>query len=167
MLLLVEFRGQDFQNICVHRLFRLIFLFLKSDLIYTNIQILEVNNLFGNMNYLNKDKFFRNGFVSFEDIACLGDSSSLSEISLDGNPITQEQYYKQIVLRHMQQLKQLDMKRVTAKVNVFPKSFDKCVFENFQLDSSMQSCLNSVVKTYYVGIKACCRDDCCFSNKIV
>ncbi|KAJ8310932.1 hypothetical protein KUTeg_011517 [Tegillarca granosa] len=67
------------------------------------------------MNSLNKDKFFRNGFVSFEDIACLGDSSSLSEISLDGNPITQEQYYKQIVLRHMQQLKQLDMKRVTEE----------------------------------------------------
>lgn len=59
-------------------------------------------------------------FCSFEDITSLSDSTSLSEISLDGNPITQEQYYKQIVLRHMQQLKQLDMKRVTvsrSKVN--------------------------------------------------
>ncbi|CAG2218234.1 LRRC49 [Mytilus edulis] len=54
-----------------------------------------------------------NEISSFEDIACLGESTSLSEISLDGNPIAQEQYYKQIVLRHMQQLKQLDMKRVT------------------------------------------------------
>ena len=54
-------------------------------------------------------------FSSFEDIACLGDSTSLSEISLDGNPITQEQYYKQVVLRHMQQLKQLDMKRGVGK----------------------------------------------------
>lgn len=53
-------------------------------------------------------------FCSFEDITSLSDSTSLSEISLDGNPITQEQYYKQIVLRHMQQLKQLDMKRVTV-----------------------------------------------------
>ena len=52
---------------------------------------------------------------SFEDISSLSDSASLSEISLDGNPITQEQYYKQIVLRHMQQLKQLDMKRVTVR----------------------------------------------------
>lgn len=51
---------------------------------------------------------------SFEDIQCLGESNSLSEISLDGNPLCQEQYYKQIVLRHMQQLKQLDMKRVTV-----------------------------------------------------
>ncbi|XP_052279635.1 leucine-rich repeat-containing protein 49-like isoform X3 [Dreissena polymorpha] len=56
-----------------------------------------------------------NEISSFEDIACLGDSTSLSEISLDGNPLTQEQYYKQIVLRHMQQLKQLDMKRVTEE----------------------------------------------------
>lgn len=58
--------------------------------------------------------FWRIFFCSFEDITSLSDSTSLSEISLDGNPITQEQYYKQIVLRHMQQLKQLDMKRVTV-----------------------------------------------------
>ncbi|XP_078315688.1 leucine-rich repeat-containing protein 49-like isoform X6 [Crassostrea virginica] len=56
-----------------------------------------------------------NDICSFEDISSLSDSASLSEISLDGNPITQEQYYKQIVLRHMQQLKQLDMKRVTEE----------------------------------------------------
>ncbi|XP_056022977.1 leucine-rich repeat-containing protein 49-like isoform X11 [Ostrea edulis] len=56
-----------------------------------------------------------NDISSFEDISSLSDSASLSEISLDGNPITQEQYYKQIVLRHMQQLKQLDMKRVTEE----------------------------------------------------
>ncbi|XP_062612472.1 leucine-rich repeat-containing protein 49-like isoform X3 [Saccostrea cucullata] len=56
-----------------------------------------------------------NDISSFEDISSLSDSTSLSEISLDGNPITQEQYYKQIVLRQMQQLKQLDMKRVTEE----------------------------------------------------
>ncbi|XP_045156719.2 leucine-rich repeat-containing protein 49-like isoform X2 [Mercenaria mercenaria] len=56
-----------------------------------------------------------NDIQSFEDISCLGDSTSLSEISLDGNPLTSEQYYKQIVLRHMQQLKQLDMKRVSEE----------------------------------------------------
>ncbi|XP_069136960.1 leucine-rich repeat-containing protein 49-like isoform X8 [Argopecten irradians] len=66
-----------------------------------------------------------NDISSFEDIACLGDSNSLSEITLDGNPITQEQYYKQIVLRHMQQLKQLDMKRVTASYSVFPKEEER------------------------------------------
>uniref|UniRef100_K1PQ40 Leucine-rich repeat-containing protein 49 n=1 Tax=Magallana gigas TaxID=29159 RepID=K1PQ40_MAGGI len=64
-----------------------------------------------------------NEICSFEDITSLSDSTSLSEISLDGNPITQEQYYKQIVLRHMQQLKQLDMKRVTHQINtqILPK----------------------------------------------
>ncbi|XP_060602229.1 leucine-rich repeat-containing protein 49-like isoform X4 [Ruditapes philippinarum] len=56
-----------------------------------------------------------NDIHSFEDISCLGESTSLSEISLDGNPLTSEQYYKQIVLRHMQQLKQLDMKRVSEE----------------------------------------------------
>ena len=52
---------------------------------------------------------------SFEDVQCLGDSSSLSEICLDGNPIAQDPNYKQIVLRNMQQLKQLDMRRVTVR----------------------------------------------------
>ena len=52
---------------------------------------------------------------SFEDVQCLGDSSSLSEICLDGNPIAQDPCYKQIVLRNMQQLKQLDMRRVTVQ----------------------------------------------------
>ncbi|XP_048258880.1 leucine-rich repeat-containing protein 49-like isoform X2 [Haliotis rufescens] len=56
-----------------------------------------------------------NDICSFEDISCLGESTSLSEISLDGNPIAQDQYYKQVVLRHMQQIKQLDMKRVSEE----------------------------------------------------
>ncbi|XP_039247588.2 leucine-rich repeat-containing protein 49-like [Styela clava] len=49
----------------------------------------------------------------WEDISCLAESSSLSEISLDGNPITSESWYKQVVLKNMLQLKQLDSKRVT------------------------------------------------------
>ncbi|RUS69701.1 hypothetical protein EGW08_022537 [Elysia chlorotica] len=56
-----------------------------------------------------------NEISCFEDVQCLGDSTSLSEISLDGNPICQEGNYKQTVLRHMQQLKQLDMKRVSEE----------------------------------------------------
>ncbi|XP_041367992.1 leucine-rich repeat-containing protein 49-like isoform X2 [Gigantopelta aegis] len=56
-----------------------------------------------------------NEISSYEDISCLGETHSLSEISLDGNPISQDQYYKQVILRHMQQLKQLDMKRVTEE----------------------------------------------------
>nr|KAI8769795.1 leucine-rich repeat-containing protein 49-like [Biomphalaria glabrata] len=54
-----------------------------------------------------------NDITSFEDVQCLGESSSLSEISFDGNPIAQDGNYKQIILRHMHQIKLLDMKRVT------------------------------------------------------
>lgn len=52
---------------------------------------------------------------SFEDILCLADSSSLSDITLDGNPIAQETWYKHTVLHHMMQLRQLDMKRITVR----------------------------------------------------
>ncbi len=51
---------------------------------------------------------------SFEDVACLGDSASISELSLDGNPLCQDPHYKQNVLRHMQQLRNLDMKRINV-----------------------------------------------------
>ncbi|XP_052527769.1 leucine-rich repeat-containing protein 49 isoform X4 [Tympanuchus pallidicinctus] len=53
--------------------------------------------------------------ISFEDILCLADSSSLSDITLDGNPIAQETWYKHTVLHHMMQLRQLDMKRITEE----------------------------------------------------
>ncbi|XP_059163229.1 leucine-rich repeat-containing protein 49-like isoform X2 [Physella acuta] len=56
-----------------------------------------------------------NEISSFEDVQCLGESTSLSEISLDGNPLCQDSNYKHIILRHMQQLKQLDMKRVSEE----------------------------------------------------
>ncbi|XP_070543525.1 leucine-rich repeat-containing protein 49-like isoform X2 [Ptychodera flava] len=56
-----------------------------------------------------------NQISSFDDIQCLSDTVSLSELSLDGNPLSQEQYYKQTVLRFMNQLRQLDMKRITEE----------------------------------------------------
>jgi hypothetical protein len=54
----------------------------------------------------------------FEDIACLGDSHTLSEISLDGNPFSQDPHYKQTVLRFMQQIRQFDMKRVSVRTSM-------------------------------------------------
>uniref|UniRef100_A0A8C5NST1 Leucine-rich repeat-containing protein 49 n=1 Tax=Junco hyemalis TaxID=40217 RepID=A0A8C5NST1_JUNHY len=60
-----------------------------------------------------------NNISSFEDILCLADSSSLSDITLDGNPIAQETWYKHTVLHHMMQLRQLDMKRITILSKVF------------------------------------------------
>ncbi|XP_059570803.1 leucine-rich repeat-containing protein 49 isoform X3 [Alligator mississippiensis] len=56
-----------------------------------------------------------NNISSFDDILCLADSSSLSDITLDGNPIAQESWYKHTVLHHMMQLRQLDMKRITEE----------------------------------------------------
>uniref|UniRef100_A0A3B3Q8K8 Leucine rich repeat containing 49 n=1 Tax=Paramormyrops kingsleyae TaxID=1676925 RepID=A0A3B3Q8K8_9TELE len=54
-----------------------------------------------------------NRIASFDDLACLSRSSSLAELALDGNPVTQEACYKQTALRCLLHLRQLDMKRVT------------------------------------------------------
>nr|XP_048722895.1 leucine-rich repeat-containing protein 49 isoform X2 [Caretta caretta] len=56
-----------------------------------------------------------NNISSFDNVLCLADSSSLSDITLDGNPIAQETWYKNTILHHMMQLRQLDMKRITEE----------------------------------------------------
>jgi leucine-rich repeat-containing protein 49 len=53
-------------------------------------------------------------FCSFESVSCLAESTSLSDITFDGNPIAQESWYKHTVLQNMMQLRQLDMKRITV-----------------------------------------------------
>ncbi|XP_023568457.1 leucine-rich repeat-containing protein 49 isoform X2 [Octodon degus] len=56
-----------------------------------------------------------NNISSFDSVSCLADSTSLSDITFDGNPIAQESWYKHTVLQNMTQLRQLDMKRVTEE----------------------------------------------------
>ncbi|XP_026565734.1 leucine-rich repeat-containing protein 49-like [Pseudonaja textilis] len=56
-----------------------------------------------------------NNISCVEDILCLADSASISELTLDGNPIAQEAWYKPTVLHHMMQLRQLDMKKITEE----------------------------------------------------
>ncbi|XP_005987828.1 leucine-rich repeat-containing protein 49 [Latimeria chalumnae] len=56
-----------------------------------------------------------NNISSFEDILCLAESSSISEVTLDGNPVAQESWYRQTFLRLMVQLQQLDMKKITEE----------------------------------------------------
>uniref|UniRef100_A0A3Q3L2G3 Leucine rich repeat containing 49 n=1 Tax=Mastacembelus armatus TaxID=205130 RepID=A0A3Q3L2G3_9TELE len=56
-----------------------------------------------------------NNITSFDQLACLGESHSLSELTLDGNPVALETWYKQAVLRCVLHLRQLDMKRITDK----------------------------------------------------
>ncbi|XP_021061827.1 leucine-rich repeat-containing protein 49 isoform X4 [Mus pahari] len=56
-----------------------------------------------------------NNITSFESVSCLAESTSLSDITFDGNPIAQESWYKHTVLQNMMQLRQLDMKRITEE----------------------------------------------------
>lgn len=56
-----------------------------------------------------------NNIARISDILCLADSTSLSEVTLDGNPIAQESWYRQTILGHMLQLRQLDMKKITEE----------------------------------------------------
>lgn len=53
---------------------------------------------------------------SFDQLACLGKSCFLSELTLDGNPVALETWYKQAVLRCVLHLRQLDMKRITVRI---------------------------------------------------
>ncbi|XP_068694422.1 leucine-rich repeat-containing protein 49-like [Montipora foliosa] len=56
-----------------------------------------------------------NCITSFDDISCLSNSSSLNEVSLDGNPFSSDPSYKQILLRNLLNLRQLDMKRISEE----------------------------------------------------
>uniref|UniRef100_A0A8C0CAT3 Leucine rich repeat containing 49 n=1 Tax=Balaenoptera musculus TaxID=9771 RepID=A0A8C0CAT3_BALMU len=58
-----------------------------------------------------------NNISTFESVCCLADSTSLSDITFDGNPIAQESWYKHTILQNMMQLRQLDMKRITVSEN--------------------------------------------------
>eukprot|EP00066_Takifugu_rubripes_P005447 XP_003969498.1 PREDICTED: leucine-rich repeat-containing protein 49 [Takifugu rubripes] len=54
-----------------------------------------------------------NNISSLDQLVCLGKLPSLCELTLDGNPVALETWYKQAVLRCVLHLKQLDMKRIT------------------------------------------------------
>jgi len=56
-----------------------------------------------------------NCIKSFDDILCLSSSSSLNELSLDGNPFATDPSYKQVILRNLSNLRQLDMKRISEE----------------------------------------------------
>ncbi|KAJ7365780.1 Leucine-rich repeat-containing protein 49 [Desmophyllum pertusum] len=56
-----------------------------------------------------------NCITSFDDILCLSSSTSLNEVSMDGNPFATDPSYKQIILRNLLNLRQLDMKRISEE----------------------------------------------------
>ncbi|XP_053079772.1 leucine-rich repeat-containing protein 49 isoform X2 [Acinonyx jubatus] len=86
-----------------------------------NLKSLDVLDLHGNQrdvdNLPSLQRLFLsfNNISTFESVCCLADSSSLSDITFDGNPIAQESWYKHTILQNMMQLRQLDMKRVTEE----------------------------------------------------
>ncbi|XP_078189641.1 leucine-rich repeat-containing protein 49 isoform X6 [Callithrix jacchus] len=86
-----------------------------------NLKSLDVLDLHGNQRDVDNLPCLQHLFLSFnnissfDSISCLADSSSLSDITFDGNPIAQESWYKHTVLQNMMQLRQLDMKRITEE----------------------------------------------------
>lgn len=69
---------------------------------------------------------------SFSQLACLGESRTLSELTLDGNPVALETWYKQAVLRCVLHLRQLDMKRITVRPNSSPLKDQWCDADFFR-----------------------------------
>eukprot|EP00111_Clytia_hemisphaerica_P004223 TCONS_00012064-protein len=56
-----------------------------------------------------------NEIKSFDDISCLGKSTSLVDLALDNNPLANQSNYKQAILQSIVSLRQLDMKRLTEE----------------------------------------------------
>ncbi|XP_031424867.1 leucine-rich repeat-containing protein 49 isoform X2 [Clupea harengus] len=56
-----------------------------------------------------------NSISSFDELACLRESPSLCELTLDGNAVAEETWYRQAALRCMPHLRLLDMKRITEE----------------------------------------------------
>ncbi|XP_065060475.1 leucine-rich repeat-containing protein 49-like [Rhopilema esculentum] len=54
-----------------------------------------------------------NEIKSFQGISCLTSSTSLTELSLDGNPFANDSLYKQTILQNVLSIKQLDMKKIS------------------------------------------------------
>ena len=81
---------------------------------------------------------------SFGEISCVAGAASLSELALDGNPIAHELSYKQTVLRHVTQIRQLDMKRVTVRARLACRRVLSVVkFEIFECLLLTALCLQS------------------------
>ena len=76
-------------------------------------------------------------FFSFDDITCLSNSNSLNELSLDGNPFSSDPSYKQVILRHLLSLRQLDMKRISVRVRCIYSFGFHLNFENFDVSSTV------------------------------
>uniref|UniRef100_A0A3Q3D1U6 Leucine rich repeat containing 49 n=1 Tax=Hippocampus comes TaxID=109280 RepID=A0A3Q3D1U6_HIPCM len=95
-------------------------------------------------------------FLSCNNISCCGESLSLSELTLDGNPVALETWYKQAVLRCVLHLRQLDMKRITVSLITLFQVF-LCGWYAVQNETSVlynePSHLNNVTSQYSFQIQ--------------
>lgn len=75
----------------------------KITAVYDIEQLPNLQRLFMSYNEIKK----------FQDISCLSKSVSLTELSLDGNPLANDSNYKQNIIQHVPSIQQLDMKRIS------------------------------------------------------
>lgn len=59
-----------------------------------------------------------NSIKEFSDIACMTDNSTLTELSLDGNPLTNNPDYRKMIIHRMKHLKVLDTRPLTEEEKV-------------------------------------------------
>uniref|UniRef100_A0A3Q3D1U4 Leucine rich repeat containing 49 n=1 Tax=Hippocampus comes TaxID=109280 RepID=A0A3Q3D1U4_HIPCM len=97
-----------------------------------------------------------NNISSLHQLGCCGESLSLSELTLDGNPVALETWYKQAVLRCVLHLRQLDMKRITVSLITLFQVF-LCGWYAVQNETSVlynePSHLNNVTSQYSFQIQ--------------
>ena len=72
---------------------------------------------------------------SFDDILCLSNSTSLNELSMDGNPFAIDPTYKQVILRNLSNLRQLDMKRISVRI-LYKTQIHVCVLVSVHVCTS-------------------------------
>jgi hypothetical protein len=77
-------------------------------------EILSVTSL-EHLHFLQRVYLSFNKIARWEDIWCLSECSALTELSLDGNPLTQDLAYRQTVLASCAKIKMLDSKRASEE----------------------------------------------------
>ena len=62
-------------------------------------------------------RFFlsKNQISSFDSIQTIFTMKSLAELSLDGNPVASNRYYRQYLLEQIKQLRHLDLKKISEE----------------------------------------------------
>lgn len=83
--------------------------------------------------------FLSNNIIEkFDNIASIKDAHQMTELALDGNPVTNKEGYFQFCIKNCPSLKNLDMMKITQEMrdnNGVPSEFDKAKQAAAQADS--------------------------------